>query len=111
MGLLNETLSIATDLGMRPLMERAADLKARATSQPVQAPVSPAGLTTREVEVIRLIALGKTDREIADELFINFRTVGNHVRNILNKTNTANRTEAAAYAALNGLTANVNAAE
>ena len=49
------------------------------------------------------IATGKTDREIAEELFINSRTVGNHVRNILNKTNSANRTEAATFANQHGL--------
>ena len=53
--------------------------------------------------MLRLIAAGKTDREIAEELFISFRTVGNHVRNILNKTNTTNRTEAATFAAHQGL--------
>jgi len=47
------------------------------------------------VEVSLLICSGSTDEEIAAELFISFRTVGNHVRSILNKTGTANRTEAA----------------
>ena len=61
-------------------------------------------MTQREVEVLQLICDGKTDREIAEELFISFRTVGNHVRSILNKTATANRTEAATYAARHGLT-------
>ena len=48
---------------------------------------------------------GKTDRQIGEELFISVKTVGNHVSNILNKTNTANRTEAATFAALHGLVA------
>ena len=55
----------------------------------------PGGPIQREVEVLLLICSGSTDREIAAELFISFRTVGNHVRSILNKTGTANRTEAA----------------
>ncbi len=55
------------------------------------------------MEVLRLIAAGKTDREIAEDLYISFRTVGNHVRNILNKTNTANRTEATAFEVREGL--------
>ena len=55
------------------------------------------------MEVLRLIAAGKTDREIADELVISSRTVNNHVRSILNKTAVANRTEAATYASRNGL--------
>ena len=56
-------------------------------------------------EVLRLVCGGKTDREIGEELFISVKTVGNHVSNILNKTSTANRTEAATYAALNRIVA------
>ena len=48
--------------------------------------------------MLRLIAAGKSNREIAEELVISQRTVANHVANIFNKTNTSNRTEAAAYA-------------
>ena len=103
MSLLDESLSIATELRMRPLMERAKEKIEQTQAQPVAAPAYPGGLTEREVEVLRLIAAGKTDREIAEELFISFRTVGNHVRNILNKTNTANRTEATAFAVREGL--------
>ena len=50
-----------------------------------------------------MIAAGKTDREIAEELIISIRTVGNHVSSILNKTNAANRAEAATYASRHGL--------
>ena len=71
--------------------------------QQVRAPAYPDGLTQREVEVLGLIATGKTDREIAEELFIGVRTVSTHVSNILNKVNAVNRTEATAYAALHGL--------
>ncbi len=60
-------------------------------------------MTQREVEVLRLIAAGKPDREIAEELIISVRTVGNHASSILNKTNGANRTEAATYATRQGL--------
>ena len=59
-------------------------------------------MTEREIEVLRLVALGKTDREIAEKLFISFRTVGNHVRSILNKTGAGNRTEAAIYGGRRG---------
>jgi DNA-binding NarL/FixJ family response regulator len=65
---------------------------------------APDGLTPHEVEVLRLIANGKSNRDIADELVISFNTVTNHVKNILGKTGCANRTEAAAYAIPRGLT-------
>jgi DNA-binding NarL/FixJ family response regulator len=58
----------------------------------------PNGLTSREVEVLRLMSMGKSNRDIAEGLCVSPNTVANHVRNILTKTNTANRTEAAAYA-------------
>ncbi|MFQ6026272.1 MAG: helix-turn-helix transcriptional regulator [Dehalococcoidia bacterium] len=103
MSLLAESLSICQELGMRPLMQRVVSLQDRPGSPPVKAPAYPNGLTQREVEVLRLLSAGKTDREIAEELFVSVRTVGGHVSNILKKTNSANRTEAAAYAALHGL--------
>jgi DNA-binding CsgD family transcriptional regulator len=63
----------------------------------------PAGLTTREVEVLRLIAAGKSNREIADALFLSPATVNVHVTHILTKTNTDNRTAAALFAREHGL--------
>ena len=102
--LLDESLAISTELGMKPLMERADRLKETLGTQPATRSAFPDGLTQREVEVIRLVAAGKTDREIGEELFISVNTVGNHVRSILNKTRAANRAEAASYAAMRGLT-------
>jgi class 3 adenylate cyclase/DNA-binding CsgD family transcriptional regulator len=63
----------------------------------------PDGLTKREVEVLRLIAGGRSNREIADELVISHNTVIRHVSNIFAKTGVANRAEAAAYASRHGL--------
>ena len=60
-------------------------------------------MTQREVEVPGLVTAGKIDREIAEELFISVNTEGNHLRSILSKTDSANRTEAAAYAIKRGL--------
>ncbi|MEX1023121.1 MAG: alpha/beta fold hydrolase [Dehalococcoidia bacterium] len=69
----------------------------------VAAPADEANLTNRETEVLQLIARGRTDRQIADELVISVRTVGNHVKSILAKTGSANRTAAAMYATTHGL--------
>ena len=101
--LLGEALAISTELGMGPLRERVIALQEREESGPVRAPAYPDGLTQREVEVIRLIAAGRTDREIAEELIISVRTVTTHVGNILNKTGAANRAEAASFATRHGL--------
>jgi len=101
--MLDETLATSSELGMWPLMKRVTERLERAHALPMTAPSYPGGLTEREVEVLRLLAAGKTDRQIAGELFISARTVGYHVGNILNKTTSANRTEAATYASRNGL--------
>lgn len=100
---MEEAQSIATELGMPPLMERLAVLQERFDARPVQAPAYPDGLSAREVEVLCLIAAGKSNREIAEELFISPNTAGHHVSNILNKIGAANRTEATSYANRQGL--------
>ncbi len=61
-------------------------------------PLPPPSLTAREVEVLRLVARGLSNRYIAAELFISENTVKNHVRNILEKLHLHNRMEAAMYA-------------
>ena len=62
-----------------------------------QAPPSPK-LTAREMEVLRLVARGMNNRDIAGELFISENTVKNHVRNILEKLQLHSRMEAVVYA-------------
>jgi len=66
-------------------------------------PTAGGQLTPREVEVLRLIAAGRSNQEIARELVISLNTVTNHVKNILGKTGSSNRTEAASYAFRQGL--------
>lgn len=63
----------------------------------------PAGLTEREVEVLRLLASGMTNREMADELFISPKTVGRHVENIYAKAGVSSRAAAAVFAMGHGL--------
>jgi DNA-binding NarL/FixJ family response regulator len=65
---------------------------------PEPAVVLPDGLSAREAEVLRLIAQGKSNPQIAAELVISVNTVIRHVANIFNKTGVTNRTEAASYA-------------
>lgn len=98
--LLDASLAQSTALGMAALTQRIAAL---ITSLETPRPVYPSGLTEREVDVLKLIAMGRNNREIGQVLSISPNTVANHVRNILEKTYTANRTEAAAFANREGL--------
>ena len=61
-------------------------------------PTRPRGLTEREVEVLRLVAAGKTNPEIAATLVLSEKTVGRHLSNIFNKIDVTTRTSAAAFA-------------
>ncbi len=71
--------------------------------QPRPTRAYPGGLTKREVEVLRLIAAGRSNQHIADELVISLNTVARHVSNIFAKTGVANRAEATTYAFRHGL--------
>jgi DNA-binding CsgD family transcriptional regulator len=98
----------ADRLGAAPLRAALDDLRRRARLDPRatdgDAAPGPAGpLTGREQEVLRLVALGKSNREIAAELFIAPKTASVHVSNILGKLGAASRTEAAAIAHRQGL--------
>jgi ATP/maltotriose-dependent transcriptional regulator MalT len=96
-GLLRDSLSAARRLGMRALEERAAAALAELLPE-TPPPAAPDDLTSREIDVLRLIAIGRSNADIAMVLEISLNTVATHVRNILAKTGCANRTEAAAYA-------------
>jgi DNA-binding CsgD family transcriptional regulator/tetratricopeptide (TPR) repeat protein len=92
--LLSEAATHAERIGMPVLVARAEALGAR--SSRLASP--PDDLSWREVEILRLVAAGLSNREIGQELCISGHTVANHVRSILRKTGAANRTEAAGYA-------------
>jgi DNA-binding CsgD family transcriptional regulator len=96
--LLDEMRAICTPLGATPALARADALAVQLDALRDAAPAYPAGLSAREVEVLRLVAAGRTNRDIADALFLSEHTVRVHVRNILTKTDTDNRTAAAAFA-------------
>jgi len=71
-------------------------------SSPSEQPPAPDPLTEREVEVLRLVAHGMSNQEIAAQLFISVTTVYSHVSNILAKLHLASRTQVALYALREG---------
>ncbi|MFF6999292.1 AAA family ATPase [Streptomyces sp. NPDC008313] len=111
--LLRLAAAVAGHLGARPLEESVAELAQRARlplghgpgrSAPAPGdPVEALGLTSRERDVLRLVAAGRTNRRIAEELFISPKTASVHVSNILAKLDVSGRGEAAALAHRLGL--------
>jgi DNA-binding NarL/FixJ family response regulator len=96
--IVTEGLRLCDQLGMQALAGRILD------SQPLPARLAiPGGLTRREVEVLRLVSQGRTNRQIAAELVLSERTVANHLGSILAKTGADNRAAAATFALRNGL--------
>lgn len=75
----------------------------REINQPSDLPPAEDPLTERELDVLKLVAQGMTNQEIADRLYRSEWTVRTHVRNILSKLHLANRTQAALYALREGL--------
>ena len=84
--------SVFERLGAQP------DLARLGASKTFVQPGSEAPLTARELQVLRLISTGRTNKEIADELCLSERTIDRHVGNILNKLDVPSRTAATAYA-------------
>jgi NarL family two-component system response regulator LiaR len=72
-------------------------------TQPSQGPATPDPLTPRELEVLKLVAKGMENPEIADQLVISEATVRTHVSNIMSKLHLASRTQVALYALRAGL--------
>lgn len=96
--LLEEIRNIAVELKAAPLITMADDLEAKRASG------TPAfRLTTREIDILRLVAQGLTDAEVADRLYISPRTVGQHLRSIYNKLDVSSRTSATRLAIENHL--------
>jgi ATP/maltotriose-dependent transcriptional regulator MalT len=96
---LREARGLLSRLGMRAVLTRADSLLGAAFA----APAAPAGLTRRELEVLRHVAHGSTNREIAEALSISEHTVVNHLSHIFGKIGADNRTTAAAYALRQGI--------
>lgn len=98
-GLADEAGALARRIGHHGVLR---DLDAVAAPEAVRPPL-PNGLTEREVEVLRLVAEGLSNREIGERLFLSANTAANHVRSILSKTRAPNRTKAAIFATEHGL--------
>ena len=111
---LRETHRLATELGARPLLLRLEALARRlrlrlgSAATTTAAPDRAYGLTKREQEVLAEVAAGRTNREIAEHLFISESTAGVHVSNILGKLGVSTRTEAARVALDQGLVADTD---
>lgn len=89
---LDAARRVFRQLGAAPDLARVEELSRTA------APKAAGGLTAREVQVLRLVAAGKTNRAIATELFISEKTVARHVSNIFTKLGLSTRAAATAYA-------------
>jgi DNA-binding NarL/FixJ family response regulator len=83
---------------MRALGRRVRELQLAVPPAPDPAEPQPANLSEREAQVLRLLAMGRSNAQIARELYISANTVASHVKNILSKTRASNRAEAAAFA-------------
>lgn len=98
-GLADEARALARRIGYRRALDGLDAVPVPTTARPVL----PNGLTEREVDVLRLVAQGLSNREIGERLFLSPNTAANHVRSILTKTDAPNRTKAAMFAAEHGL--------
>jgi DNA-binding CsgD family transcriptional regulator len=101
--LLDEVRGICEPLGAGPALTRVDALAARLTQEP-PGQHHPAGLTPREVDVLRLLPRGLSNAEIAAALFVSPRTIQTHLSNLYGKLGVAGRPEAIAYAVGHGLT-------
>ena len=93
--LLDEVRTICTPLDAKPALARADTL---ATRLAATSGVFPDGLSNREVDVLRLIAAGRNNQEIADALSLSIRTVERHITNLYGKIGAHGRADATAYA-------------
>jgi DNA-binding CsgD family transcriptional regulator/tetratricopeptide (TPR) repeat protein len=96
---LMEAAALAERIGMPVLLGR---IRAMGSPAATRARL-PDGLSPREVEILRRVAQGMSNKEIGAALHISEHTAANHIRSILRKTGCANRTEAASYAHTRGL--------
>ncbi|HEX5503257.1 MAG TPA: AAA family ATPase [Thermomicrobiales bacterium] len=100
---LDEARAILEPLEAKPAIERADALAARLTPTATPAPAYPAGLSAREAEVLRLVAQGLTNAQVAERLYLSPRTIDQHLRSIYTKLGVSSRSAATAFAIDHGL--------
>jgi DNA-binding CsgD family transcriptional regulator len=102
-GPLAEGLRLCAELGMQELGRRTLSPAPDAAGRRPERSARVAGLSNREVEVLRLVAEGQTNRQIAQALALSEKTVARHLTTIFTKTGVENRAGAAAFALRHGL--------
>jgi DNA-binding CsgD family transcriptional regulator len=95
---LDEVESICTPLGAQPALAEVAVIRGHLTARQLDA-----GLSVRELDVLRLVSEGLTDREVAERLYVSPRTVNQHLRSIYNKLGVNSRTAATRQAIERGI--------
>lgn len=103
LGMLDDVRAICVPLNAIPMLAQVDALEAILATRKPSAPIYPNGLTRREVDVLRLIAAGTSNREIAGDLFLSPRTVERHIANIYVKIDAHSKADATAYALRNDI--------
>ena len=107
-GLIDAAEVAFADLGMSGWEANAQALRAEAEAVTARSggrkrASLPAGITTRELDILRLVVRGNSDRQIGEDLYLSPRTVNAHIRHMLAKTTLSNRTELSVWAVEHGL--------
>jgi DNA-binding NarL/FixJ family response regulator len=98
MTIIDEVRAICTPLGAKRALAQADAFASRLTTRRPVVHAYPAGLSAREVEVLRLVAAGLMNSEIADRLFLSERTIEKHLQSVYNKLGSSSRTAATRFA-------------
>jgi DNA-binding NarL/FixJ family response regulator len=101
---LDQAIGEFKAMNMPGYLARALELRAGSQPSSELRASGPDGLSEREIEVVRLVAAGQSNREIADELVLSIRTVERHIANVYAKAGIHSKAQATDYAHRHGLT-------
>jgi DNA-binding NarL/FixJ family response regulator len=96
--------AVCTALGALPALSRLDAIATGRSGEPGTASGYPCGLTDREVDVLRLVAAGMTNVQVAEQLFVSRRTIDQHLRSIYGRLGVSSRAAATRFAVEHGLT-------